>query len=473
MFAFALYDNKTKELLLGRDHIGMKPLYYSITSRHIVFGSEPKVLFQSNLVSKKINKHVFFEYFCRKSPPYLHSFYQNVFEIEPGTCLKINNKKVKKKYIFYQIENGWQKIDSKEILVNKDEVLLKLKEKLISSIGKHLVSDVPIGLALSGGLDSNIILDLLINNYFDELKKFKIFTYSTLGKNNEVKIVKKILNRTKYLKHKFVKPHLSQQINNIKKLCKYFDGPVIYSSSMSMDALSKIAKEENYKVLICGQGADELFFGYTRYNYWRKKLYNEKDKIIWSNNLFFGMGINNIEMVENITGEKRNIVESSETWNWVQRNWHLPIYKRMNIFDQKFRLLHLLKRDDITGMKNSVEYRMPYLDINFINWSNALGGINKFNKSLPKKILNKEIKSIISKKKLGSIATIDTWFNSNNFFTKVFNKIKKKDSLSKNYLNFDAIHKLFNTRSSKLKAAYILTNLYYLELWFENEKNNI
>ena len=94
--------------------------------------------------------------------------------------------------------------------------------------------------------------------------------------------------------------------------------------------------QENYKVLICGQGADELFFGYTRYNYWRKKLYNEKDKIIWSNNLFFGMGINNIEMVENITGEKRNIVESSETWNWVQRNWHLPIYKRMNIFDQKF-----------------------------------------------------------------------------------------------------------------------------------------
>jgi len=470
MFAFALYDNKKKELLLGRDHVGMKPLYYSITSKHFVFGSEPKVLFKSNLIPKKINEHAIFEYFCRHSPPYLQSIYLNVFEVEPGTCLKINNKREKKKYTFYKIESGWQTVDSKEILSNKNEILFKFKDKLNSSICKHLVSDVPVGITLSGGLDSNIILDSLKKN---NLSEFKTFTYSTLSKDNETKIVKKILKQTTNIKHKFIKLNLNQQISNIKELSKYFDGPVSYPSSMSLDKLSEIANKENYKVLICGQGADELFFGYERYNYWKKKLYNEKDKIIWSNNLFFGLGINNIELVENITGKKRSIVESSETWNWVQRNWHLPIYKRMNIFDQKFRLLHLLKREDITGMKNSVEYRLPYLDINLINWTNALGEINKFNKSLPKKILNKKIKNIISKKKLGSISTIDTWFNSNDFFAKIFSIVRGKESLARNYLNFDEVSKLFNTRSSKLRAAYILRNLYFLELWFENEKNNI
>ena len=70
----------------------------------------------------------------------------------------------------------------------------------------------------------------------------------------------------------------------------------------------------------------------------------------------------------------------------------------MNIFDQKFRLLHLLKREDITGMKNSVEYRLPYLDVNFINWANALGEINKLNKDLPKKDLSlKQKKDFIHK----------------------------------------------------------------------------
>ena len=86
---------KKKELLLGRDHVGMKPLYYSATSQNFVFGSEPKVLFKSNLVPKKVSERAFFEYFCRGAPPYLETIYQNVFEVEPGTCLKINTKKGK------------------------------------------------------------------------------------------------------------------------------------------------------------------------------------------------------------------------------------------------------------------------------------------------------------------------------------------------------------------------------------------
>ena len=188
---------------------------------------------------------------------------------------------------------------------------------------------------------------------------------------------------------------------------------------------------------------------------------------------YFGMGIGNIDLVENITRKKRNIVEGSETWNWVHNNWHLPVNKRMNIFDQKFRLLHLLKREDITGMKNSVEYRLPYLDVNFINWANALGEINKLNKDLPKNILNQTIKNLISKKKLGSISTIDSWFGSNNFFTTILGIIKEKDSLSKNYLNFDEIIKLFVSKSIRFRSTYILRKLYFLEMWFKNEKKYI
>jgi len=471
MFAFALYDNKKKELLLGRDHVGMKPLYYSATSQHFVFGSEPKVLFKSNLVPKKINERAIFEYFCRHSPPYLETIYQNIFEVEPGTCLKINTKKVKRKYTYYKIENGWQKVDSKDVILDKSEILLKFRKKFTDSVNKHLVSDVPIGIALSGGLDSNIIFDFLKEN--NDMSKFKTFTYATQGRGNEAKIVKKILNKSKAVNHKIVKLSLNLQINNIKKLSEYFDGPISYPSSMSLEKLSETASNENYKVLISGQGADELFFGYTRYNYWRKKLNSIKDKRTWSDNLFFGMGIGNIDLVENITGKKRNIVEESETWNWVQNNWHLPVNKRMNIFDQKFRLLHLLKREDITGMKNSVEYRLPYLDVNFINWANALGEINRSNKGLPKNILNRTIKNLISEKKLGSISTIDRWFNSNNFFTKILSIIKEKDSLSKNYLNFDEINKLFVSKSMRFRSAYILKNLYFLEMWFKNEKKYI
>jgi hypothetical protein len=124
-------------------------------------------------------------------------------------------------------------------------------------------------------------------------------------------------------------------------------------------------------------------------------------------------------------------------------------------------------------MKNSVEYRLPYLDVNFINWANALGEINKLNKDLPKNILNQTIKNLISKKKLGSISTIDSWFGSNNFFTTILGIIKEKDSLSKNYLNFDEIIKLFVSKSIRFRSTYILRKLYFLEMWFKNEKKYI
>ena len=175
--------------------------------------------------------------------------------------------------------------------------------------------------------------------------------------------------------------------------------------------------------------------------------------------------------MENITRKNREVVESGETWNWIKNYWHLPAHKKITIFDQKFRLLTLLKRDDVMGMKNSVEFRIPYLDINFLNWSNALDEKIRLNKKILKKIINPKIKNLISKKKLGSVSSIDEWMLSTAFFKKLLNIAKEKNSFSRNYLDFNEVIKLLNNRKLNLKYSYILQNLYFIEIWFK--KNNI
>ena len=123
------------------------------------------------------------------------------------------------------------------------------------------------------------------------------------------------------------------------------------------------------------------------------------------------------------------------------------------------------------GMKNSVEFRIPYLDINFLNWSNALDEKIRLNKKILKQIINPKIKNLISKKKLGSVSSIDEWMLSTAFFKKLLNIAKEKNSFSRNYLDFNEVIKLLNNRKLNLKYSYILQNLYFIEIWFK--KNNI
>ena len=175
--------------------------------------------------------------------------------------------------------------------------------------------------------------------------------------------------------------------------------------------------------------------------------------------------------MKSITWRDDSIVESNYIWGWIKNNWDLPPEKKINIFDQKFRLLHLLKREDVVGMKNSVEFRVPYLDIDFLNWANGLNEKYKEKKKFLRKLLRPEISKLLPKKKFGSVTSIDEWFKSESFFKSFLKIIKSNNSLSKTHLNYAEIIKLLDKKLYKTKYSYILRNLYFLEIWFKNEKN--
>ena len=469
MYAFVFYDMANKEIILGRDHLGIKPLYYSITKNHLVFASEPKAILESKLIAKKINKDAIFEFLCRHSPPYLQTFYQDILEVEPGSCLKINYKKNIEKIIYYKLEEGWKNFYKEDDYKNEGDFVNNLEEKLGSSIQRHLVSDVPVGLSLSGGIDSCLLADLISKNKY--LKELSTFTYSATGKNDESKVANNVIKKLKNIKHHTIRCTKKEQVQNIKKITKYFDGPVSYPSSMSLDLLSNQVNKKKIKVLLSGQGADELFFGYDRYTYLLKKLGRSKDHNFWAETLFYGRGDENQNIVKSITWRDDSIVESNYIWDWIKNNWDLPPEKKINIFDQKFRLLHLLKREDVVGMKNSVEFRVPYLDIDFLNWANGLNEKYKEKKKFLRKLLRPEISKLLPKKKFGSVTSIDEWFKSESFFKSFLKIIKSNNSLSKTHLNYAEIIKLLDKKLYKTKYSYILRNLYFLEIWFKNEKN--
>ena len=259
MFSFAIYEKETNKLILFRDRIGVKPLYWYFKDGLFMFSSELKAFHKHPKFRKEINDEALSYYLQYSYVPTPLCIFKNTHKLEVGSYLTFHENKVEiSKY--WDIENY---INHDSGLINSEsETLDLLEKKILESFQLRTVSDVPYGVFLSGGIDSTLIATLLQK---EQENKLKTFTIGFHDKNfNEAHLAKETAN---FLgtDHNELYLDTSKALNLIPELPYIYDEPFADPSSLPTVLLSRFTKQ-HVKVSLSADGGDELFFGYTRYH---------------------------------------------------------------------------------------------------------------------------------------------------------------------------------------------------------------
>jgi len=262
MFAFAVWDNEKNELILGRDRLGEKPLYYGWQGNTFLFGSELKALREHPAFLNDINRDalcLLFRHNVISSP---HSIYKGIYKLLPGTVLylrKGSNEPVIKTY--WNIKSVAETGSSNIFLGSDKEALLALEQVMSQAVSGQMISDVPLGAFLSGGVDSSIVTSLMQANSSTPIKTFSIgFDEQGYNEAEHAKIVAKHLGT----EHTELYVSSSETLDVIPKLATMFDEPFSDSSQIPTYLVSSMAKH-HVTVALSGDGGDELFAGYNRH----------------------------------------------------------------------------------------------------------------------------------------------------------------------------------------------------------------
>lgn len=312
MFAFSIWDEKKEELFLCRDRVGVKPLFWYLKDGLFLFASELKAFHQIPNFDKTINQNAVSLFLQQGYIPAPQCIFSFAHKLEPGHWLTIdkNLNPVKTKYWDVKKKYAESKIDTRK----EDEIAEELESLLLDSFKLRMVSDVPVGMFLSGGIDSSLVTALLQKEYNRPVKTF------TIGFDNPER------NEAPYAKE--VARHLGTAHTElyctednitdlIPKFSEIYDEPFGDSSGIPTYLVAKMAKEK-VKVSLSADGADELFGGYAKYEV-TKNFYNKIAKIPTTLRKGIGGMLNQVDP------------------NWLERNRHyFPVVRNYNNLNNKF-----------------------------------------------------------------------------------------------------------------------------------------
>ncbi|MCM8795281.1 MAG: asparagine synthase (glutamine-hydrolyzing) [Candidatus Omnitrophica bacterium] len=257
MFAIAIYDKPNKKLILIRDRIGIKPIYYYKDPHTLIFASEIKAILKNPQIKRKLNLQALYNYLCLNYIPSSLTIYENIFKLPSAHILicDIVNGSIK-------INPYWDLPLLKEKRNFKErELKERLKNILQEAVKRQLISDVPLGVFLSGGLDSSTVVAMMHLSGMSQIKTFSIgFEDKSF---NELPFAKIVARHFKTQHHEFiVKPQIG---GLLPRLVSQFDEPFGDSSAVPVYYTSKLARESGVKTVLTGEGGDENFGGYYLY----------------------------------------------------------------------------------------------------------------------------------------------------------------------------------------------------------------
>jgi asparagine synthase (glutamine-hydrolysing) len=259
MFAIALWDSTRQRLLLVRDRLGIKPLYYAEANGQILFGSELKSLVAAG-IDRTVSKEALYHYLTYGYVPAPLTIYENVFKLLPGHLAVAVGRDL-------SIKRYWDVRPQEREAYREEEWLEQLDELLLDAVRMRLISDVPLGALLSGGVDSSLIVAMMARCSSSHVKTFTIgFDEASF---DEARHARTVAERYGTDHHELVvRPHVA---DHFEKIVLQFDEPFADSSAIPTYFVSKMARE-NVTVALSGDGGDELFAGYDRYlEYFRKR----------------------------------------------------------------------------------------------------------------------------------------------------------------------------------------------------------
>lgn len=270
MFAIALWDKKKRQLMIARDRMGEKPLYIFQDHKKIIFASELRTILASGLVERNLNPEAIDLFFRYQYIPEPYTIINHLRKLPPATYLLINEDLKIEEVCYWKMEESLPLYEDPAVLI---------RERL-DEIGALIIrSDVPVGVALSGGIDSSLVAALASKQYGNQMHAFTV-GYEGRPDSDERNVAKKVAD---YLNLTFHEIELSNNdfVESFPKVCGLCDDPIADISAFGYYSVSKAAKEQGVPVLLQGQGGDELAWGYE----WVRKCYtlNELKRRILSN----------------------------------------------------------------------------------------------------------------------------------------------------------------------------------------------
>ena len=319
MFAFAWFCRKKHEIYLVRDRMGEKPLYWAKMNNMIYFSSEMKSFFEIKEFTKKPNVNLIDEYLYTAKISGSNTIYSEINEVEPGQIITISSRtgSIISSY-YFSLENTF---NNENPISNKIE---RLNEHMEESVLSRSISDVPFGAMLSGGLDSSLILSYMMKN--DNIDR--INCYHSNVKNKKLSEFKDAFAVKSFLTKKFKKKKIilkskinnfSQYINLLLKVTRSFDEPVHFSNSPDLLNMVNQASKDGIKVLLSGEGSDELFFGYEQFFKTYEFLIRNKSKKSFIEQMYFGGGKHSIDCIKKICRPTKQEYKMSASWLWLEK----------------------------------------------------------------------------------------------------------------------------------------------------------
>lgn len=387
MFAMAIYDSNTDQIILARDRIGKKPLYYYADDHgNLIFGSELKPILKHPDFHKEMRTDIISRYLCYKYINAPDTIFAHTYKVMPGEYIIWQNGSIRRKELYWDILEQYQ-ICSQELVGDYSEAKAQLKRVLQDSVQKRLIADVDTGTFLSGGIDSSLITAIAQQVTGESVKTFTI-GFET-SEEDEAVYAKDV---AKYLGTDHTELYLTEKelFETIKDLPYYYDEPFADSSQIPTMLVSKLAKQ-GATVILSGDGGDELFCGYPKYDwiYFAQRL----DSMAGMANFILAP----IHITEKLPEKMRALLENRNEETKVQlftdiRQNHTVDMILGNSLTAKYRretqipvrdwqikrqLLDMmtdlpgdmLAKVDRASMKYSLEVRCPLLDYRIIEFS--------------------------------------------------------------------------------------------------------
>ncbi len=456
MFAIAIWDSREDSLLLIRDRIGIKPLYYSIQQGAIFFGSEIKSILAHPSISREANLQALSDYLTFLMSPPDQTLFEKIKKLEAGHYLLIRKSGDILKRKYWELDHRTEPFSDSDFN-NESFCIENIRRLLRDSIKLRMMSDVPFGVMLSGGIDSSLNVALMSELMSRPVETFSV-GYKDLEKYNELGYARQISNQFQTRHHEIFLEE-SSLIDFLPKMIWHLDEPNADPVCVPMYFVSKLARESGTIVAQVGEGSDEQFAGYKHYLReirYHNQFYHIVPKIAHSaahyafqkvkpfsvltdylrrsslrTPAFMGGAISFTDelkallvapqyqrelnsshlAIEKLNSNYSLIFKGDSKKNYLQQMIYLEFKNRLSEL--------LLMRVDKMSMAASIEARVPFLDHRLVEFSFRIPQNLKIRKGIPKYILKKASEGIIPneiiyRRKQGFAAPIREWFRTGN-----------------------------------------------------------
>lgn len=483
MYAFAIWNTKTEELFMARDEWGIKPLYYYKNDNSLLFASEIKAFLDHPEFKKEFNEEILSAYLCFNSTPTEETFFKGVYRLLPGHQLTYKNGNMKIERFF--------KMEFKSVDKPIETIAKEIHEAMTDSVKHHQLADVEVGSFLSSGIDSSYLVSLAkpdkTYTVGSSHKRYDEITYAKdlaekLGLSNTSKIIEK-----------------EEYIKAFPKIMYHMDEPLADPSAIALYFVSEIASKD-VKVVMSGEGADELFGGYISYleelsqNWYMKIPFFIRHMAsgiaslfpdMWGFNFIYRRGQKlkdyNIGLgrvfrdkdAKSIIKSKKQISTKFITAPYYEEYKESSNMVQRQVIDFYFWLVQdFLHAVDRTTMMFSLEARTPFLDKAVYEVARQLPDSAKINKETTKPALRLAAKKTIpnesyKKKKLGFPLPLREWMKEEDLFNEI--KSKFESETANKFFKTKKIIKLLEKTKKDNKYVYKkVWCIYTFIVWYDN-----